>query len=83
MHSLSRVVRFCASVQTAPSPVPRPVGALVARLRSFTGGFVLASAASFYILYFQLHVVTDELRLAIADVKRRQEDIERTIVQKD
>ena len=68
---------LCAAAEAKPVAAKGP--GFFSRLRSFTGGFILASSAGFYLLYFQLQAVNDELRLAVADVKARQEAIERKL----
>ncbi len=74
MHHFSGVARFCASPVSVVASSPG--SGFFSRLRSFTGGFIFASSLSFYVLYFQLSAVTDELREAIGEVKSRQEQLE-------
>ncbi|KAF4662383.1 hypothetical protein FOZ61_002521 [Perkinsus olseni] len=49
---------------------------LFARMRSFTGGFTLASALGFYLIFVQLQGMTDEVRAAVHDVAVRQARLE-------
>ncbi|KAF4651352.1 hypothetical protein FOL47_000457, partial [Perkinsus chesapeaki] len=49
---------------------------LFARMRSFTGGFTLASAIGFYLIFVQLQGMTDEVRSAVHDVAVRQARLE-------
>ena len=67
---------LCATSVGTPSAVQ---GGLLTRLRAFAGGFILASSASFYLLYFQLQPLNDEVRLAVGEVRQRQAEIERKL----
>ena len=80
MRVSRRLLCVAAEVATkADKQSPAKTCGLFSRLRSFTGGFILASSASFSLLYFPLQAVNDELRLAVAEVKQRQEALERKI----
>ena len=55
---------------------------LLTRMRSFSSGFLLASAAGFYITFVQMQALTDEIKGAIKSVTARQEAIERLLKKK-
>jgi len=69
--------RFCASA----APVVKTVtpSTFFSRVRSFASGAVFASAASFYLLFFQLETMTSEIRQGITEVSHRQLVIEQAL----
>ena len=70
---------FC-TVTAQAKQAPSGAG-IIARSRSFVSGFLLASAAGFYITFFQMQGYIDEMKTSVEQIARRQDIIERKLLE--